>query len=169
MMHCHWLVAVEDAAIGMPEVTLPVVPGMEGCHWPFRRVGADDRPRLLALLLEGGSVQAKDTIGWLTDYAGPLDDVLQVAWRVASGGEHGLKRRQVVEHAFDMTTVDVPYLTEAASPDARRAILDTVRAACGATLDEALEVQARHSGGFMTSEACRSGVIGTAARKTMAL
>jgi enoyl-CoA hydratase/carnithine racemase len=169
MMHCHWLVAVEDAAIGMPEVTLPVVPGMEGCHWPFRRVGADDRPRLLALLLDGRSVQAKHTIGWLTDYAGPLDDVLQVAWRVASGGDHGLKRRQVVEHAFDMTTVDVPYLTEAASPDARRAILDTVRAACGATLDEALEVQARHSGGFMTSEACRGGVIGTAARKTMAV
>jgi len=169
MMHCHWLVAVEDAAVGMPEVTLPVVPGMEGCHWPFRRVGAEDRPRLLGLLLEGRSVQAKDTTGWLTDYSGPLDDALQVAWRVASGGEHGLKRRQLDEGVLDMTTADVPYLTEPASPVARRAILDTVRAACGATLDEALEVQARHSGGFMTGEACRSGVIGMAARKTLAV
>ncbi len=167
MMHCHWLVTVEDAALGMPEVTLPVVPGMEGCHWPFRRVGSDDRSRLLSLLLEGGSVRAKDTPGWLTDYAGPLDDALQVAWRIALGGEHGLRLRQVREDAFDMTTVDVPYLTEAASHEARRAILDTVRAACGATLEEALEVQARHSGNFMTSDACRGGVIGTAARKTM--
>jgi hypothetical protein len=29
MMHCHYLLAVEDAVLGMPEVTLPVVPGME--------------------------------------------------------------------------------------------------------------------------------------------
>ena len=33
MMHCHVLIAVEGAQLGMPEVTLPVVPGMEGCHW----------------------------------------------------------------------------------------------------------------------------------------
>jgi len=37
MMHCHYLVAEENAALGMPEVTLPVIPGMEGCHWPFRK------------------------------------------------------------------------------------------------------------------------------------
>src|SRR5262249_18586873 len=35
-VHCHYLVAVEDARLGWPEVTLPVVPGMEGCHWPYR-------------------------------------------------------------------------------------------------------------------------------------
>ena len=40
LMHCHYLVAVEDALLGMPEVTLPVVPGMEGCHWPFRKATA---------------------------------------------------------------------------------------------------------------------------------
>jgi enoyl-CoA hydratase/carnithine racemase len=142
---------------------------MEGCHWPFRRVGADGRPRLLGLLLEGRSVRAAETVGWLTDFAGPLDDALQVAWRLATGGEHGLRRRQVREEAFDMAAVDVPYLTEAVSHEARRAILDAVRAACGATLDEALEVQARHSGGFMTSEACRGGAIGSAARKTMSV
>jgi enoyl-CoA hydratase/carnithine racemase len=169
MMHCHYLVAVEDAAIGMPEVTLPVVPGMEGCHWPFRRTAVEHWPTLLGMLLEGRPARATDTIGWLVDFAGSFDDVLQIAWRVAGGGEHGIRRRAVVEDALDMTTVDVPYLTAIAGHEARRAILDTVRAACGATLAEALEVQARHSGGFMTSDSCRSGVVGTAARKTMAV
>ena len=41
MSHCHYLVAVDDAAMGFPEVTLPVVPGMEGCHWPFRRTDGE--------------------------------------------------------------------------------------------------------------------------------
>jgi enoyl-CoA hydratase/carnithine racemase/3-hydroxyacyl-CoA dehydrogenase len=169
MMHCHYLVAVEDAEIGMPEVTLPVVPGMEGCHWPFRRATAEHWPMLLGMLLEGRSERATETVGWLVDYAGTLDDVLQIAWRVASGAEHGIRRRAVVEDALDMMSVDVPYLEGTVSHEARRAILDTVRAACGATLAEALEVQARHSGGFMTGDACRGGVIGTAARKTMAV
>ena len=41
LMNCHPLVAVEDARLGWPEVSLPVVPGMEGCHWPFRRAPRD--------------------------------------------------------------------------------------------------------------------------------
>jgi enoyl-CoA hydratase/carnithine racemase len=167
MMHCHFLVAVETAAVGMPEVTLPVVPGMEGCHWPFRRADAEQWPKLLGLLLEGRPISASDTVGWLVDFAGPLADGLQVAWQIASGGEHGVARRAVVERPLDVSAVQVPYLNESASPEGRKAIIDTVRAACGAGLSDALEVQARHSGGFMTHDACRKGVIGTAHRKTM--
>ncbi|MCK5649942.1 MAG: hypothetical protein KAJ42_01135, partial [Gemmatimonadetes bacterium] len=65
MMHCHYLVAVDGAQLGMPEVTLPVVPGMEGCHWPFRRVAPEHGPRLMELLLDGRSVQASETVCWL--------------------------------------------------------------------------------------------------------
>ena len=63
MMHCHYLVAVEDADLGFPEVTLPVIPGMEGCHWPFRKADAEHRPKLLRLLLEGRSIRATETVG----------------------------------------------------------------------------------------------------------
>ncbi len=90
MMHCHYLVAVDGAELGMPEVTLPVVPGMEGCHWPFRRTARKHWPRLLAMLLEGRPVEAAGTVGWLVDFAGGLDDALQIAYTVASGGDHGL-------------------------------------------------------------------------------
>jgi len=59
--------------LGMPEVTLPVVPGMEGCHWPSegRYVAVAQAGRML---LSGAPVKAKDAVGWLIDYAGPMPD-----------------------------------------------------------------------------------------------
>ncbi|MHC4652141.1 MAG: hypothetical protein ACYTES_14970, partial [Planctomycetota bacterium] len=90
--HCHYLVAVEDAQLGMPEVTVPVVPGMEGCHWPFRKASSGDWPKLLRLLLSGRPVRAAEAVGWLADFAGPMDKALQCAWQAATGGDHGLKR-----------------------------------------------------------------------------
>jgi len=169
MLHCHYLVAVDDVDLGLPEVTLPVVPGMEGCHWPFRRTDAAHWPRLLVLLLEGRPVKAGDSVGWIADFAGSLDESLQVAWTVASGGDHGLERRTVAEGPVEGVTGTMPSLAPAGDPkveEARKAILDTVQAACGAPLAEALEIQAKRSGAFMTSNACRNGVIGTTYRKT---
>jgi len=170
MMHCHWLVAVDGCRLGMPEVTLPVVPGMEGCHWPFRRMAHEHRTRLLAMLLEGRQIEARDGVGWLVDFAGGLDDALKVTYEMATGRDHGVTRRGFEEGPLDGVTETVSELAPATSPgmDAgRKAILDTILAATGASMGEALEIQARHSGGFMTSKACQSGVIGSAWKKTM--
>ena len=170
LMHCHYLVAVNGAELGMPEVTLPVVPGMEGCHWPFRRVAPEHWPRLMELLLDGRSVQASETVGWLADFVGGLDDALQIAHTIASGGDHSLAMRGLEEHSLDGVAEAVPKLATASGPGmeaGRKAILDTIRAATSATLADALEIQARHSGGFMISDACRHGIIGTAWRKTV--
>ena len=87
LMHCHYLVAVEDAVLGMPEVTLPVVPGMEGCHWPFRKADPSQWPKLVRMLLTGAPVKAKDAVDWLIDYSGPMQDSLEMAWSLASGGD----------------------------------------------------------------------------------
>jgi enoyl-CoA hydratase/carnithine racemase len=170
LMHCHYLVAVDGAELGMPEVTLPVVPGMEGCHWPFRRMAREHWPRFLAMLLEGRSEKAAETVGWLSDFVGELDDTLQIAYTVASGGEHSLAPRGLDKAALENVAGAVPDLTPAAGPEmeaGRTAILDTIRAATATPLEEALATQARHSGGFMTGEACRNGVIGTAWKKTV--
>jgi len=169
MMHCHRLVAVDGCRLGMPEVTLPVVPGMEGCHWPFRRMAREHRPRLLAMLLEGRQIEASEGVGWLLDFAGGLDDTLKIAYEMAADRDHGAVRRGLEEGPLDGVTDAVGELSTAASPgmDAgRKAILQTIRAATGVSLGEALEIQARHSGGFMVSKACRSGVIGSAWKKT---
>jgi len=170
MMHCHWLVAVDGCRLGMPEVTLPVVPGMEGCHWPFRRTARDNWPRLLSLLLEGRPIDAREAVGWLADFTGGLDDALKMAYSIASDGDHGLAMRDLEKGSLDGVAEAVGKLATASGPGmeaGRRAILDTIRAATGASLGEALEIQAKHSGGFMMSKACRSGAIGSAWKKTV--
>jgi enoyl-CoA hydratase/carnithine racemase len=170
MLHCHYVVAAEDAVVGMPEVTLPVLPGMEFCHWPFRKTEAKNWPRLLELVLGGRSVKAADTVGWLTDFVGPLDDALQCAWKIATSGDHGFERRPLAEGALERVTEVMPSLEAAGDPgieDARKAIVETVEAACGAPIGEALDIQAKRSGVFMVTPACKNGVIGTTFRKTM--
>ncbi len=160
MIHCHYLVAVDGSELGMPEVTLPVVPGMEGCHWPFRKMAREHWPRFLALLLEGRPEKAKDTVGWLADFVGGLDESLQTAYAVASGGDHGLAMRDLDEGALDQVIEAVPKLSAASDPGmeaGRKAILDTVSAATSCTLAEALDIQARHSGGFMTDASVPEG------------
>ena len=169
MVHCHYLVSVDSAQLGMPEVTLPVIPGMEGCHWPFRKAKAADLPKLFELLLTGRSVAAKDAQGWLVDYAGPMADALKEAWLIASGGDHGLPLRRVEENKVSLPA-DVPKLPRAANPAmeaAREEILSCIRASCAVPLSQALEAQAKASACFMTTTPCRKGAIGSAAKKTL--
>ncbi|UCG88967.1 MAG: hypothetical protein JSW71_10705 [Gemmatimonadota bacterium] len=172
MMHCHYLVAVEGADLGMPEVSLPVVPGMEGCHWMFRRSRPEHWSKALYLLLSGTAVEAEKTLGWLLDYSGPMGEALQVVWKIASGGDHGLQQRPLAAGALTGVPSEVSGLTAPdgeLAADARKAIMDTVQQSCSAALTDALAVQTRHSAEFMISKACRNGQIGAEFQKTMAL
>ena len=170
MLHCDYLLCVDDCTLAFPEVTLPVVPGMEGCHWPFRKTDAAQWPKLFTTLLEGTPVPAADAVGWLADFAGPLEAGLSKAWQIVTGGDHGLPKRDLDEGALSgvNTAVDGLSLSENPSMEtARRAIIETVVSSCEAPLDAALEIQARHSAGFMASDACRGGSIGATYKKTM--
>jgi len=169
LMHCHYLVAVEDAALGMPEVTLPVVPGMEGCHWPFRKATRGEWPKLVRMLLTGAPVKAKDAVGWLIDYAGPLAQSLAMAWNLASGKEGGLSARKLDEGRLEgiLADVGVSASDNLATEAARAAIMETIRDSCGAALSEALEIQARHSADFFGTSFCREGGIGAEYQRTM--
>ncbi len=169
LMHCHYLVAVEEAMLGMPEVTLPVVPGMEGCHWPLRKVGRDHWPKLVRMLLSGTPVKAKDAVDWLIDYAGPMQDALETAWSLASGSAAGLTMRKLDEGVLSdiPTEVGVPVSDSPAREAARTAIMETIRGSCGVALPEAIDVQARHSADFINSSFCRQGSIGAEYLRTM--
>lgn len=170
LTHCHFLVATDGVQLGMPEVTLPVVPGMEGCHWAFRKATPEQRSRLLSLLLSGRPVRATEATGWLLDFAGSIEDVLSVSWKLASGQDAGVARRTLETGVLDGVPSDVPGLPSAgsaATAAARKAIVDTVQASCGAPLAEALAIQAQHSARFMVTDVCRRGVVGTEFAKTM--
>jgi enoyl-CoA hydratase/carnithine racemase/3-hydroxyacyl-CoA dehydrogenase len=167
MEHCHYVVAVESTDLGMPEVTLPVVPGMEGCHWIFRKSAPDAWKKVLSFLLEGRPVKAKNAVGWLVDYAGPLDDCIKTCWLIAKG-DNAVTRRTVNEKRLTGIPADLSDLSPAAGASmqaGRKAILDTILASCGVPLSEAIGVQATHSGEFMTSASCRSGTVGAAYAK----
>jgi enoyl-CoA hydratase/carnithine racemase len=169
MAHCHYLVAVEDASLGFPEVTLPVVPGMEGCHWPFRKAPREEWPKLVALLLSGAPVKAKNAVGWLVDAAAPLDAAIGTAWDLASGPAGGVKRRVVEKGALSSVPRDVAGLppVEGATVAAREAIMLCIQKSCAAILTDALAVQAKISGDFMTSKECRAGRVGQEYARTM--
>ncbi len=169
LIHCHYLISVEDAMLGMPEVTLPVVPGMEGCHWSFRKTNNENRHKLLKLLLEAEQVSAKDAVGWLIDYAGSHNEALQITWKIAAGKDHGLVKRDVKENALDEISFDIK-LQASDNPGmeaARKAIIETIRDSCCVDLKEALIIQAKHSAEFMISNACKYGRIGEEYKRVM--
>ncbi len=172
LMHCQYLVAVKGAQLGMPEVTLPVIPGMEGCHWPFRKARPDDRGKVLKLLLSGQPVRASEAVGWLIDYTGSVEDTLGMVWTLATEGEGGLPRREVEGGILEGIPTEIPGLPNtggAVGQAARTALVECIQGACGSILSEALELQARHSAAFMTSSACKEGEIGAQYTKTMSV
>jgi len=170
LLHCHYLVAVDDAKLGMPEATLPVVPGMEGCHWPFRKATPEQWPKLFGLLLSGSPVGAKDAVGWLLDYTGPMADALQTVWKLATGGDHGIALRAVQGGALTGVPSEVsglPPADSAAHEAGRAAIMKCIQDSCGAAISDAVTVQAKHSADFMVTAACNKGRIGAEYTKTM--
>jgi enoyl-CoA hydratase/carnithine racemase len=172
IMHCHYIVSVEDARFGWPEVTLPVVPGMEGCHWPLRRADKQHWPQILQMLLSGRPMRASEAAGWLIDYAGPMDEALKMAWSLASGGDHGIARRPLETGSLKDVPDSVTGLPHPDSPlteIAREAIMQCVQDSCRATLADALGIQARQAADFLASTPCRQGGVGAEYQKTMAV
>ena len=60
----------------------------------------------------------------------------------------------------------LPDTGEPSTEAARKAILDCIQAACGTTLADALEVQTKHSAGFMTTGYCNRGRVGAEYART---
>jgi enoyl-CoA hydratase/carnithine racemase len=163
MMHCHYLFAVEDATLGMPEVTLPVIPGMEGCHWSFRKIKDEDRKYLLQMLLEAKSVKAKEAVGWLVDFSDTMEKTLQKAWEVMEKGKSIVPMRPVKEQALGI--IEIAGVAFGTTPDfysesPREAISRCIEDSCNSKLEEAIAIQAKHSASFMLSPQCRSGKVG---------
>jgi len=170
LMHAHHLVAAEDARLGWPEVTLPVVPGMEACHWPLRRAPAVERPRVLEMLLTGRPVRARDGVGWLLDVAAPLEEALSRAWSLANAeGSEAEPLRGLEEAAMVDVLSLAPELDESDGPAmeaGREAIRACVLASCSVPAGEALEVQARQAAEFLAGPVVRTGAVGAEYTRT---
>ncbi|NQT93761.1 MAG: hypothetical protein HQ559_13455, partial [Lentisphaerae bacterium] len=100
------------------------------------------------------------------------EDSLQMAWKLANGGDHGLALRAVQGKALAGVPSEVSGLPAADSVDheaARAAIMKCIQDSCGAALSDAVTIQAKHSADFMVTPACNKGRIGAEFSKTMAV
>jgi hypothetical protein len=108
-------------------------------------------------------------VGWLVDFSGPLEDALAEAWRLVTGEEGGSPRRPLESEALPGGICDLEGLPEADGPAmaaGREAIRACIDASCGAALDRALEIQARHAAEFLAGEAIRDGAVGAEYART---
>jgi enoyl-CoA hydratase/carnithine racemase len=172
VMHCHYVVAVDDARLGWPEVNLPVVPGMEGCHWPYRRAAKEHWPRITHALLSGEAVKAKDAVGWLIDAAEPMNQALATAWGLATGTRKDIARRGLEQGVLSGVPTTVTTLAPPDDPlvEAGRAgIVACLTASCAKTANEALPLQAKIAAEFLASKACRDGRVGQECARVMAV
>lgn len=170
MMHCHYLLSVDDTVFSMPEVTLPVVPGMEGCHWAIRKANKEGRKQLVKMLMEGKTVKAKDSVGWLVDFSGSLELSLKKAWQIMQKGNGVLPVRKVEEKSLgkiSFAEAKISPATDVSVEEARKAISDCIEASCNTTLDKAISIQAKHSANFMVTKLCRKGRVGNEYDKVM--
>jgi enoyl-CoA hydratase/carnithine racemase len=170
MCHCHYLIATNDVDLGCPEVSLPVVPGMEMCHLPFRKTNPENRQKLLVLLLSGKSIKASETVGWLVDFAGQLDNALKKAWAIVNEDDSSIQKREINESALKNFPTDVNGLKDSDEPAiiaARTSIIESIVNCCNTDLSNALNLQAKYSAKFMTGKFCRNGFIGSEFNKTM--
>jgi hypothetical protein len=140
---------------------------MEGFHWPYSKAGHDHHHKITRMLLEGKTVKAKDAAGWLIDFAGPMNEVLKIARLTVNKGDHGLPLREVNKNPEE---IRIEVRNTAANGDpaheiAAKAIAECITASCNAPVSEALEIQAKHSAGFMAGKLCRNGQIGSEFKK----
>ncbi len=172
MMHAHFVVAVDDARIGWPEVNLPVVPGMEGCHWPYRRAAKEHWPKITQALLTGQAVKAKETIGWLLDAAEPMDKALATVWGLATGSRKDVARRPLEAGPLAGVPTTAPGVPPADDPlvqAGRDGIVACMTQSLAVPNADALALQAKIAAEFLASKPCRDGRVGQEYGRVMAV
>ena len=163
-MACHYRVAVESARLGLPEVTLGIIPGAEGTQRLPRLVGVE---KALDMGLSGRPIAAADAVR-----AGLVDRIVEgeleagaIAFareRVASGAPHPRTRDRTDK--LGTPSQSTPLL-EAARATARRAKphipaarawVDAVEAAATLPFERGIERERELSVETVRSEPCKA-------------
>ena len=163
-MACHYRVAVESARLGLPEVTLGIIPGAEGTQRLPRLIGVE---KALDMGLSGRPIAAADAVR-----AGLVDRIVEgeleagaIAFareRVASGAPHPRTRDRTDK--LGTPSQSTPLL-EAARATARRAKphipaarawVDAVEAAATLPFERGIERERELSVETVRSEPCKA-------------
>ena len=88
---CHFRVATESAKLGLPEVTLGILPGAGGTQRLPRLIGTS---RALELILSGRFVDSAEALDiGLVNQVVPADDTYQAALKMATRAPSGVRSR----------------------------------------------------------------------------
>lgn len=81
-MSCHFRIASENARMGLPEVTLGVIPGYGGTQRLPRLVG---KGKAMEMIFTGGMINADDALKWgLVNQVVPAEQLLSTCLELAS-------------------------------------------------------------------------------------
>ena len=129
-MACTCRVAARTAKLGLPEITLGIIPGYGGTQRLPRLVG---RGRALEMMLTGAPVTADE------------------AWRI------GLVNRVVEPEALAGEALGLAGAMAAQAPEAARRILDAVNHGLGLSMADALALEAAAFGVVWATDDAREG------------
>ena len=129
-MACTCRVAARTAKLGLPEITLGIIPGYGGTQRLPRLVG---RGRALEMLLTGAPVTAEE------------------AWRI------GLVNRVVEAEALPAEAAALAAALAAQAPEAVRRILDVVRHGLDVSMADAVALEAAAFGLVWATDDAREG------------
>ena len=129
-MACTCRVAARTARIGLPEITLGIIPGYGGTQRLPRLVG---RGRALEMMLTGAPVTAEE------------------AWRI------GLVNRVVEPDALAAEALGLAGAIAAQAPEAVRRIIDVVNHGLDVSMNDATALEATAFGLIWATEDAREG------------
>jgi 3-hydroxyacyl-CoA dehydrogenase len=164
-MACHYRVAVESARLGLPEVTLGIIPGAEGTQRLPRLVGVE---KALDMGLTGRPITARDALSvGLIDRVIDADDL--VAGAMAFAREHlarGTPHRRTRDRADRLGTPEQNAPLFAAARDTARKtkphipaaalFIDAVEAAARLPFDAGIGRERELSAESVRSEPCKA-------------
>jgi 3-hydroxyacyl-CoA dehydrogenase len=164
-MACHYRVAVESARLGLPEVTLGIIPGAEGTQRLPRLVGVE---KALDMGLTGRPITARDALNvGLIDRVIDADDL--VAGAMAFAREHlarGTPHRRTRDRADRLGTPEQNAPLFAAARDTARKtkphipaaalFIDAVEAAARLPFDAGIGRERELSAESVRSEPCKA-------------
>lgn len=153
-LHCHHVFAEKESSLRFPEVTMKIIPGMDGLHLPFRRiVDKKNQQWVYKLLMNGEAVSGKEAAGHgLITFAGSWKDVIKTSLGIMNSKVCGTYFENTVTTA-DLTLEGLPVcrvhergFVEAYSSACRTLMLLGIKQCCSLPYSKAIEQQSRISG-----------------------
>ena len=161
-IRCHSMVALENATLQFPEISLGILPGIGGCAVPYRRW-----PQGAALFHEmiclAKPLKAKDAaeIGMVTRLAKDYPDLIRTAIEEVKRLQGNIPR--IAEGKIEIPDLSVPDEPRAGglklSPEAVSIAAKTIQQAAGSeSLTQALEIGYRGFGEIACTDAAKEGI-----------